>query len=308
MHGIWRAFAWISLVAANVPALAQNASGCYFEVVSFPQKVDFASQIQPIFDARCSACHQPDSSDFDQHRLDLRAGRAFSALVDVPSVLDPSLDRVRSYRHLDSLLWSKVHCAQPQAGGPMPPAGHTLLTESEQRLIYGWIARGAPPSDLDEIGAVPIQPGMSGPWFDPSVQSQGFTFEIVERDPSTSEPSRLAALWFTFNIDPVSGDSEPGRQRWFLIDATYLPGESRADGPVLFFDSGLFDDFSSRARAAIGTASIVFRSCTEAYLSYGLNFDGKPALPRRSTITLRRITPAPFCIPDAGGAEDLVEP
>jgi mono/diheme cytochrome c family protein len=295
------AVALLSAISLANPAAAQQASDCYFVVVSFPTKVDFASQIQPIFDARCSSCHQPGSPDFSQHQLDLRTGHAFSALVGVPSTLNPSLDRVHPFVPLKSLLWSKVHCAKPQAGGPMPPAGHALLSDAEQRAIYGWIARGAPPTELSSVEAVPIQPGMSGPWADPSTSSQGFTFEVVEREQMPGspfvQPSQLIALWFTFNIVPFSGDSEPGMQRWFMVDAVYPPGGTRADGVVRLFHTGWFDDlYSSRLNTVIGSASIVFRSCFEAYLHYDINFDDKPELARSSTIVLRRITPAPFCV------------
>lgn len=287
-------FALALLASLGGPVAAQDASGCYFLVTTFPTKVDFATEIQPIFDSKCSSCHQPGSSDFGQHRLDLRSGQAFSGLIGVPSALNPALDRVRPYIPVQSLLWSKVHCSQPQAGGPMPPAGHAQLSEGEQRAIYGWIARGAPPSDPGSVEAVAIQPGMSGPWSDPSARAQGFMFEVVEREQGQHQ---LVALWFTFNIDPFSGESKPGNQRWFMIDATYAPGGKRADGPVRIFETGWFDDFFSTTRnTVIGSASIVFRSCVEAYLRYDIHFDGKPEVRRSSTISLRRTTPAPSCV------------
>ena len=91
-------------------------------------QVSFAREVQPILDARCTACH-PVSYPY----LDLRAGRSYDDLVRVPSAINPALERVLPGRpELSDLL----------AHHP-DPSNAELLGERERDLIRRWIEQGA---------------------------------------------------------------------------------------------------------------------------------------------------------------------
>ena len=90
--------------------------------------VSFARHVQPIFDAKCVACH-PVSYEY----LDLRAGRSYRDLVGVVSPLAPALMRVLPGRPELSFLLTHVP----------DPSRENLLTRSEKQLIARWIGEGA---------------------------------------------------------------------------------------------------------------------------------------------------------------------
>ena len=91
-------------------------------------RMSFSRDVQPIFDARCTACH-PISYPY----LDLRAGRSYDDLVGVPSAIDPALERVLPGRpELSDLL---AHHPDPSNAG--------LLGERERSVIRQWIEQGA---------------------------------------------------------------------------------------------------------------------------------------------------------------------
>ncbi len=90
--------------------------------------VSFASEIQPIFDAKCAACHS-----VSYPYLDLRPGHSHRQLVGVRSPLAPAFERVLPGRPELSYLLTHV---------PDPSRRH-LLTEHERTLIEIWIREGA---------------------------------------------------------------------------------------------------------------------------------------------------------------------
>ena len=91
-------------------------------------KVSFRSGVQPIFNAKCTACH-PVAYPY----LDLRAGHAYSQLVGVVSPLSPAFERVLPGRPDLSFLLTHV---------PDPSRRH-LLSRAKRRLLTTWIAQGA---------------------------------------------------------------------------------------------------------------------------------------------------------------------
>jgi hypothetical protein len=92
------------------------------------ERVSFARQIQPLFDAKCISCH-PASYPY----LDLRPGHAYRALVGVPAATAPSYERVLPNRpDLSYLLLA-----------PEDPSRVGLLSPAERRLIAAWIRQGA---------------------------------------------------------------------------------------------------------------------------------------------------------------------
>jgi len=95
-------------------------------------KIDFAKQIQPIFQAKCFSCHGPEKQE-SEFRLDdgkqaLAGGENGKAIVPGKSGLSPLLLRVAGLGDDE----------------PMPPKGEgTPLSKEQMALIRAWIDQGA---------------------------------------------------------------------------------------------------------------------------------------------------------------------
>jgi len=96
-----------------------------------------------IFDAACTTCHTEVDRD-PASRLNLRAGSAFAALVNVPSVGQPGATRVVPGNPNNSYLVQKLEGASGIAGLRMPRNGPPFLTDAQVQMIRAWIAAGAP--------------------------------------------------------------------------------------------------------------------------------------------------------------------
>jgi len=90
--------------------------------------VSFSEDVQPIFDAKCVACH-PVSYPY----LDLRRGRSYSQLVRVSARTRPAFERVLPGR--PELSYLLTH--------PPDPSLRDLLAGDERELIVRWIEEGA---------------------------------------------------------------------------------------------------------------------------------------------------------------------
>lgn len=88
----------------------------------------FGSDVQPIFDAKCTSCH-PVAYPY----LDLRRGRSYSDLVGVSAETRPAFERVLPGR--PELSYLLTHPPEPSQSG--------LLTNAERETIAGWIRAGA---------------------------------------------------------------------------------------------------------------------------------------------------------------------
>ena len=101
-------------------------------------QVDFLTQVQPIFDARCatSGCHVAGHST----GLDLTPGNSYGNLVNVPSTINPLAVRVEPYNPSNSVLYHKI-INSGAFGGVMPPAG--MMGGDTVQVITDWISEGA---------------------------------------------------------------------------------------------------------------------------------------------------------------------
>ena len=90
--------------------------------------VDYNSEIQPIFNSRCTNCHSGSDAEEDL------------SLTSYNNVMNggDSGDVVIPYDHANSLLWQYIN------SGFMPP-GTNDLTDSQVDLIAQWINEGALP-------------------------------------------------------------------------------------------------------------------------------------------------------------------
>lgn len=93
------------------------------------RRVSYARDVQPVFNAKCSACHPV---SFPQ--LDLSPGRSYAELVRVPAVGNRAFLRVVPGK--PELSWLLIHPKDRQVRG--------LLSAEEIQLITRWIRDGAP--------------------------------------------------------------------------------------------------------------------------------------------------------------------
>ena len=103
-----------------------------FLLVPLMAQVDYDSEIQPIFNSRCTNCHS--GSDAEE-------GLNLSSYNNVMNGGD-SGDVVIPYDHANSLLWQYIN------SGFMPP-GNNDLTGTQVDLISQWIDEGALPNVPD---------------------------------------------------------------------------------------------------------------------------------------------------------------
>lgn len=94
-----------------------------------------------IFTPTCASigCHDPLGQ---QSQMVLTPGRAYGAIVNVPSVEMPSLMRVNPGDPANSYLYRKITGAG--ITGDRMPQSLPPLDEAKIRLVRDWIRRGAP--------------------------------------------------------------------------------------------------------------------------------------------------------------------
>lgn len=88
----------------------------------------FGADIQPIFDAKCTACH-PVAYPY----LDLRRGRSYGELVRVAAATRPAFERVVPGN--PELSYLLIHPPDPSLRG--------VLTKGDRATIAAWIRAGA---------------------------------------------------------------------------------------------------------------------------------------------------------------------
>lgn len=133
-----------------------------------------------------------------------------------------------------------------------------------------------------------ITEGLSGAWFNPETNGQGFYLEVL---PSANT---IILAWFTYDAttpDPeVPSTVGDASNRW-LTAAGSFDGNVFV-GQLLKTGDGLFDDPTAVVNTVVGEVSIVFQDCGHAILSYVLNESGL-----NNTVDIQRISGAniDFC-------------
>ncbi len=112
-----------------------------------------------------------------------------------------------------------------------------------------------------------INPSLNGAWYDPNTSGQGFQFVFL---PSNANTAFL--FWYTYDVNglPSSG---PSGQRWYTIQGNYTTGSGQAlNLPILQSTGGRFEVRPpDPTNVQVGTADLVFHSCTSASLTYRFN-------------------------------------
>jgi len=113
--------------------------------------VNYAAQIQPIFDAACIGCHAPGATN--SGGLDLTAANSQAALIEALSARAPGVHRVERGQPLRSFLFEKINCLDPQSGNGMRPGDPMPI--AQQALFRDWILQLFSPDHVFANGFEP---------------------------------------------------------------------------------------------------------------------------------------------------------
>lgn len=127
------------------------------------------------------------------------------------------------------------------------------------------VAGGAAPFNINE--------GVQGSWLNNATGGQGVFFDVA---PSLN--NLFAMAWFTWT-------QTPGQYDWLTAVGSF--GGDRAQMNVFRSRGGRFNASDAVATNPVGTASVVFTSCTAATLTFNLTDP-----PVSGTIPLQRLLPA----------------
>ena len=142
--------AWIEFGFPNVATRRDIAVGLLAgggvcdDLSSIPvtPNVDYATQIQPIWNAQCAGCHAVGGGSAG---LVLGGSNSWANLISVPSTQVGGLMLVQPGNAGQSYLFEKINCDVPQVGVRMRPGSSMSL--AQQALVRDWINQGAnPPS------------------------------------------------------------------------------------------------------------------------------------------------------------------
>ncbi|MEO7324402.1 MAG: S53 family serine peptidase [Dokdonella sp.] len=128
---------------------------------------------------------------------------------------------------------------------------------------------------------------LGGTWADLSNSGQGLVFDLGKLTSSNI----LFAGWYTYarNGDQSSGGAG---QRWYTLQAAYASGATTLNGVGIFETTGgVFDHSATTLIEPVGTANLVFHSCSSATMSYAFSSGSNAGL--TGTLDLTRITPGP---------------
>jgi hypothetical protein len=125
---------------------------------------------------------------------------------------------------------------------------------------------------------------LSGSWYDPNTSGQGLLFEVNPLQ------NVFAAAWYTFAPNGISGTG-PASQRWYVLQTALGTGSTIDNIPIYSAYGGLFDNGTPPTQTKVGSARIVFSSCTTATLSFTFTDGDNKGL--SGTINLQRAGPAP---------------
>ncbi len=134
-------------------------------------------------------------------------------------------------------------------------------------------------------GSPPSNYLLSGSWSDASLGGQGFVFDV------NPTQKNFFAAWYTYapNGQQTAGQ---GSERWYTIQAAFNPGDkSITNTPIYATAGGVFDNSTPPTTTPVGTASIVFTSCTSATLTYSFTAGVNSGL--TGTLQLTRTGPTP---------------
>jgi hypothetical protein len=130
------------------------------------------------------------------------------------------------------------------------------------------------------------QHGLSGSWYEPATDGQGFEVEVFP-DLVAAGTGSVQVSWFTF--DTVAGGAS--HQRWYTLSGHMVSGQPNASLTIFQNTGGNFNAPPITNGVAVGMATLSFDTCTSGQLSYTFT-DGSG---RAGSIPLTRITQNVTC-------------
>ncbi len=130
------------------------------------------------------------------------------------------------------------------------------------------------------------QHGLTGSWFEPATDGQGFEVEVFP-DLVAAGTGSVQMSWFTF--DTVAGGANA--QRWYTLSGSVVSGQPNAALTIFQNVGGNFNAPPITSGVAVGTATLSFDTCTSGQLTYNFT-DGSG---RSGNIPLTRITQNVTC-------------
>ncbi len=108
------------------------------------------------------------------------------------------------------------------------------------------------------------QHGLTGSWYQRSTSGQGF---VIEAYPNLAGAGLglLAASWYTFDVTAAGG------QRWYTLQGDASAGGGAYPLTIYSTTGGNFNAAPIVKAAPVGTARMLFASCTDALLSYSFS-------------------------------------
>jgi hypothetical protein len=103
----------------------------------------YAATVRPLLNASCASSAGCHGGRTPQQNLDLSSANSYDAIVNQPSLQEPSLLLVKPGDPAHSYLLRKVEGAPGIVGVPMPFTGKRLSPD-QIKSLSDWIAAGAP--------------------------------------------------------------------------------------------------------------------------------------------------------------------
>lgn len=139
-------------------------------------------------------------------------------------------------------------------------------------------------SPSGDSGDAAITSLLSGAWADTGTSGQGLVFDM------NAAENVVFGGWYTFAAD--AGEEGPKGQRWYTLQATFKPGTPTPNSVGIYESTGgTFNEPADSQTVQVGTASLVFNTCTSATLQY--TFTGGASSGRSGTLDLSRVGAVP---------------
>ncbi len=140
------------------------------------------------------------------------------------------------------------------------------------------------------------QHGLTGSWYQHSTSGQGFVIEAYP-DFAGAGLGVMGASWYTYDVTAAGG------QRWYTLQGDATAGGGTYPLTIYATTGGNFNAAPRVSASAVGTATLLFASCTDALLTYSFS-DGSG---RSGFIPLTRLDANVTCSPagDSGPVSDF---
>ena len=153
---------------------------------------------------------------------------------------------------------------------------------SRERVVLGRsLASIRPEMALDQIG-------LSGAWYTPEINGQGFFLEYFPQN------KLLFAPWFTYsNMDSETIGEAPNsigasNLRWYTLTGSVRQGATATRLEIRRNIAGKFDSVPVTTSTVVGSATLRATDCNQATLTYSFNSDEAPL--KSGVLALQRLS------------------